>query len=837
MAENQSPTSTAATTEPDDMLSYSQETDYTSANSSPNHHAVMAAESLEWYDSKTPQVDEHGFHYQQESPDLDLLQADFSYSQSLRDHATAMRKSIVVSDSLASVALQDHQGQEFSEKTTQLAMTNSPSFSALASILERKEAKFQKKPTDITPILEETAETGESPSYQPSPLSIEQKAATVVSEESPNLIQFDDDDVSTTIHSTNTTSTYPSNTNNTDSHQNTDIFKTPEVTQPQRFPHQEYTSMLGPVDVSPNPSSDKVEARADAEDIDNIKPLPLPKKSPLQSNQYKQRSASMPVVTAIPSPAPSPAPTPVPTPATAASSKTGKAKEQKEKTDKRRSFMNIFRSKRSVSTPSVPKKSNSFVIPSPSIQDSPKQSPFTMKGSKSFTLSKSSTAQTPTPDVKPAQRSASSTSLFSAFKRKSSSQTLEKPPAAEPIIDIKAIEQVVPEEEKTTVDDAFSLSSDGFNEDFNNLSFNETKKEAPSPPVSSIPPQPSQSQPLHNKRYSQLSEKRHSQLSQPESRRYSQISQGEAIFPKNLSAQEVEDIVSLERNRSLSCRSSHRHSYVDQNIPRKPSMESLSMSSIQMSPGGLQSGSSYSPERIRRDYLSGDNEDDDDEDDDELFNVEKFSQRLEFDDIIDNHLPQQNEDEFSSQFAEFADYIDFGGALDLDLGFDEASRSPLSQPALVNSPQVSSIRDEQESFGPSPKLNQSPLSSPFLQQEQYVPALQRPVSMSFRGLKAPALSAYHDTDSMESVDSFQIMNSSTGSSITSAKKCADRRVVFSSQITVYDAHAEDEYDRKPDIATCNQLTPQLAMKIRAELNQLKSEMEVHEDSKCYTYYF
>lgn len=62
-------------------------------------------------------------------------------------------------------------------------------------------------------------------------------------------------------------------------------------------------------------------------------------------------------------------------------------------------------------------------------------------------------------------------------------------------------------------------------------------------------------------------------------------------------------------------------------------------------------------------------------------------------------------------------------------------------------------------------------------------------------------------------------------------------VKFSSRILLYDTYNEDEYDRKPDSATCNTLTPQIAMEIKNELNQLKAEMPVHEDSRCYTHFF
>lgn len=66
---------------------------------------------------------------------------------------------------------------------------------------------------------------------------------------------------------------------------------------------------------------------------------------------------------------------------------------------------------------------------------------------------------------------------------------------------------------------------------------------------------------------------------------------------------------------------------------------------------------------------------------------------------------------------------------------------------------------------------------------------------------------------------------------------AKEGVRFSSRIILYDTYNGDEYDRHPDTATCNQLTPLLAQQIKEELNLVKSEMEVHEDSRCYTHFF
>lgn len=62
-------------------------------------------------------------------------------------------------------------------------------------------------------------------------------------------------------------------------------------------------------------------------------------------------------------------------------------------------------------------------------------------------------------------------------------------------------------------------------------------------------------------------------------------------------------------------------------------------------------------------------------------------------------------------------------------------------------------------------------------------------------------------------------------------------VRFSSRIILYDTYNEDEYDRHPDTATCNQLTPLLAQQIKEELNTFKSEMNIHVESRCYTHFF
>lgn len=75
------------------------------------------------------------------------------------------------------------------------------------------------------------------------------------------------------------------------------------------------------------------------------------------------------------------------------------------------------------------------------------------------------------------------------------------------------------------------------------------------------------------------------------------------------------------------------------------------------------------------------------------------------------------------------------------------------------------------------------------------------------------------------------------SPMASPKMTFKASVRFSSRIVLYDTYNGDEYDRHPDIATCNQLTPVLAQQIKDELNEVKAQMPVHRDSQCYTHFF
>ncbi|WOO78621.1 Protein BNI4 [Vanrija pseudolonga] len=66
---------------------------------------------------------------------------------------------------------------------------------------------------------------------------------------------------------------------------------------------------------------------------------------------------------------------------------------------------------------------------------------------------------------------------------------------------------------------------------------------------------------------------------------------------------------------------------------------------------------------------------------------------------------------------------------------------------------------------------------------------------------------------------------------------ARRRLVWAPECAVYSTYDAGTYDRRSEPATCNRLTPELAMSIKQELNAFKLEMPVHPSSRVYTHYF
>ncbi|KAI9264728.1 hypothetical protein BY458DRAFT_513788 [Sporodiniella umbellata] len=77
------------------------------------------------------------------------------------------------------------------------------------------------------------------------------------------------------------------------------------------------------------------------------------------------------------------------------------------------------------------------------------------------------------------------------------------------------------------------------------------------------------------------------------------------------------------------------------------------------------------------------------------------------------------------------------------------------------------------------------------------------------------------------------------SSSSSLHQNDKRKIQFYATVQVHETYSSTEYDRRCDSnATCQKLTPVVAMKIKQELNEYKlSDMEVHVDSRQYTHFF
>lgn len=234
--------------------------------------------------------------------------------------------------------------------------------------------------------------------------------------------------------------------------------------------------------------------------------------------------------------------------------------------------------------------------------------------------------------------------------------------------------------------------------------------------------------------------------------------------------------------------------------------------------------------------------------------------------------------ELMSDIMEFADLINFGEGIDLDMDMNQNNKNPEDSfrstlaPAYIDvdiakeDPEESEglsdggydhfISSEQEGLGI--QMNQDEYDNFEINNDDFdhenfndiiedhgmddiVPQRKhnvldsdfesndRPISMSFRGLTGPSLNSTIMVDSNELQEVATIENEQE----EQTKGC----VTFSASIILYETYGEFEYDRHPDIGTCNQLTPQLAQMIKVELNELKNNMEVHESSKCYTQYF
>lgn len=73
---------------------------------------------------------------------------------------------------------------------------------------------------------------------------------------------------------------------------------------------------------------------------------------------------------------------------------------------------------------------------------------------------------------------------------------------------------------------------------------------------------------------------------------------------------------------------------------------------------------------------------------------------------------------------------------------------------------------------------------------------------------------------------------------SSSASSSGKRLMFASNLSVYDTFPASVYDRRSEPATWSRLTPALAQRIKEELNSYKmEEMEVHASSRIHTQFF
>lgn len=400
---------------------------------------------------------------------------------------------------------------------------------------------------------------------------------------------------------------------------------------------------------------------------------------------------------------------------------------------------------------------------------------------------------------------------------------------------------------------------------------------------------------------------------------------GEAFFPKLLDADEIDSIVKIERNRSQRSSSLRRRSMDTLSIhAQNEGMTVTTASGVILSTPDLSKSPASSILRSGRFDLidnaqSADIHSDldtnvfdnsyDENNQNLLASVEEKLDQLTndyrneniYDAQIQKELSQtqvpvkediNNDPDLMSDIMEFADLINFGDGIDLDMDINgngepssmEPIRSTLAPAYLdvgddiyeddginiISKADIDVVSDEenyedflakeQEGLGlqlgtetndhfhigePDEDFEHEDFND-ILETNDRIPERKhsildsdfenntdRPISMSFRGLTGPSLNTTSDQD-------FNTLHDDEGLLETEQEDIEPETrtgVSFSGKIILYETYGEFEYDRHPDIGTCNQLTPQLAQMIKAELNELKSTMEVHESSKCYTQYF
>ncbi|CCH58862.1 hypothetical protein TBLA_0B00170 [Henningerozyma blattae CBS 6284] len=221
-------------------------------------------------------------------------------------------------------------------------------------------------------------------------------------------------------------------------------------------------------------------------------------------------------------------------------------------------------------------------------------------------------------------------------------------------------------------------------------------------------------------------------------------------------------------------------------------------------------------------------------DDNELINeIEEFSSSIHFDEeiskpsglFVDTSMNSYHESDINSYYIDDSDTLS-------PKPYSKNIQSILNEKALLT-PKENSTK---EIITKLKKRNSPDL---LLRPNAYLPNYRdsgRPISMSFKGLYHQSLL---NSEKQVDTDSESIRSISKNVQNTSKTGAAQGKVFvrFSPEVTLHDTYSLAEYDRTPDVATCNELTPLSAQFIKIELNEFKNEMEIHEDSKCFTHFY
>lgn len=308
------------------------------------------------------------------------------------------------------------------------------------------------------------------------------------------------------------------------------------------------------------------------------------------------------------------------------------------------------------------------------------------------------------------------------------------------------------------------------------------------------------------------------------------LAAGDTVFPKKLDLLTVETIrSSLERTKSLERRRSRRSSKAAVEEERKqeilPNATEIRVQNVDLADvdldaappkGILKSSSASTVSRGEDSTLDG----------------KSYHSLNSTTETLDGTIESPNID------------IDFGEpSLDLDFAFDRISPSPspdmneehrTSQESAFSESSRGEGKQYRDESAVAAATQSKRLSTVSFNSKHSGRQGEQVQQFHYHPLYQQRMSQYHTYGSLggaRSLSDVHLGHSKSGSTASGST------VTFSSRIVIYNTYGPSDYDRRPDLATCNRLTPLLAQQIKEELNTFKMEMEIHRDSRVFTHFF